>query len=127
MKKLEKYTGGKTYMFPSGAIATPEVVKAQFPAIEIFAHIIETDQAGEVCFAVMNLAAMRSQYEIDPELTENQAIAALEEIINAPPPEPEPGDDPLAVALLALAETLETMNEQSDFVAGMMEGAGYYE
>jgi len=87
MKKLEKYTGDKTYMFPNAAIATPTVMLVNFPAVLAFAHVIETDENGEVCFAVMNLSALRSQYEIDPGLNEAAAIAAIEEIINTPPPE----------------------------------------
>ena len=100
MKKLEKYTGNKTYMFPNGALATPEKMLEQFPAVLTFAHIIETDEAGEVCFAVENLSAMRSLYEIDASLTEEKAIAAIEQIINAPAPEPEPSaEERIAAAL----------------------------
>ena len=90
MKKLEKYTGDKTYMFPNGVLATPEKILEQFPAVLTFTHVIETDEAGEVCFAVENLSAMRSIYEIDKNLTEDEAITKIEEIINTPPPEPEP-------------------------------------
>ena len=85
MKKLEKYTGDKTYMFPNGALATPEKMLEQFPAVLTFAHIIETDEAGEVCFAVQNLNAMRGIYNIDTTLTEDEAIAKIEEIINTEP------------------------------------------
>ena len=84
-KIIEKYTGTKTYMFPNGALATPEAMLAQFPAVLTFAHIIETDEAGEVCFAVQNLSAMRSLHGIDSQLTETEAIAALQELVNAPP------------------------------------------
>lgn len=66
MKIIEKYTGTKTYMFPNGSLATPEVMQTQFPAVLTFSHIIETDEAGEVAFAVQNLSAMRSFYKIDP-------------------------------------------------------------
>ena len=100
MKVIEKYTGTKTYMFPNGAIATPEAVLAQFPAILAFAHIIETDEAGEVLFAVQNLAAMKSHYGIDKSLSEAEAITAIQDIINAPPPEPEPSaEERIAAAM----------------------------
>ena len=59
MLKIEKFTGEKTYMYPNGALATPEVIKKDFPAVEVFTHIIEIDEAGQVCFAVQNLAAVR--------------------------------------------------------------------
>ena len=37
-------------------LPTPEKIKKDFPAVEVFVHIIETDEAGQVCFAVQNLA-----------------------------------------------------------------------
>jgi len=82
MRILEKYTGEKTYMFPNGDIATPEKIENDFPAATVFTHIIETDEAGEVCFAVQNLSAMRSVYEIDSTLSEDEAIIALQNKIN---------------------------------------------
>lgn len=100
MVKIEKYTGEKTYMYPNGAIATPEKLKADFPAVEVFAHIIETDEAGQVCFAVQNLAAVRSQMGIDSSLSEDEAIAKIEELRNAPVPEPAPtAEERIAAAL----------------------------
>lgn len=100
MKKLEKYLGNKTYMFPNGAIATPEKMLEEFPAVLTFTHIIETDEAGEVCFAVQNLSAMRGFYNIDSKLTEDEAIAKIEEILNAPTPESEPSaEERIASAL----------------------------
>ena len=59
MKKLEKYNSTKTYMFPNGALGTPAVVSAQYPATSVFAHVVETDDSGEVMFALQNLSAMR--------------------------------------------------------------------
>ena len=90
MVKIEKYTGNKTYMYPNGALATPDTIKNDFPAVEAFVHIIETDEAGQVCFAVQNLAAVRSQMAIDSSLSEDEAIARIEELRNAPIPEPDP-------------------------------------
>lgn len=86
MRILEKYTGEKTYMFPSGAIATPEATLNEFPACLTFAHVVETDDAGEVMFALQNLGSLRSQYNIDPALSEDDAIAAIQEILNYEPP-----------------------------------------
>ena len=104
MKVIEKYTGQKTYMFPNGAIATPEVIEAQFPAVNVFPHIIETDENGEVCFAVQNLSAMRSFYEVDSSLDESEAIAKIQEIINSPAPEPVSSpEERQAAALEAIA------------------------
>ena len=100
MKKVIKYTGDKTYMFPNGAIATKERVLQDFPAALTFTHIIETDEAEEVCFAVQNLSAMRGVYGIDSSLTEEEAIAAIQEVVNTPEPEAEPSaEERIASAL----------------------------
>ena len=85
MKKIELYTGSKTYMFPNGDIATKERMVQDFPAILTFHHIIETDEAGEVAFAVQNLAALCSLYNIDLSLSTEEKIAKIEEIVNTVP------------------------------------------
>lgn len=85
MKVLEKYTGEKTYMFPSGALATPQAVLEQFPAAMSFVHIVETDENGEVMWAFENLSAMRTLHGVDKSLSESEAIQALQDIINTPP------------------------------------------
>ena len=87
MKKVIKYTGDKTFMFPNGGLATPEIVAEQYPAVTAFTHIVETDDNCEVLFAIQNLSAMRSIYKIDTSLTEDEAIAKIEEIVNTPEPE----------------------------------------
>ena len=100
MIKIEKFQGNRTYMYPNGALATAETIKKDFPAVEAFTHIIETDEAGQVCFAVQNLAAVRSQMGIDPSLTEDEAISKIEEIRNTPAPEPDPtAEERIAAAL----------------------------
>lgn len=85
MKKIIKYTGDKIYMFPNGALATKEAVLEHFPAALSFVHVVETDENEEVMWALQNLSAMRSQMGIDSSLTEDEAIVAIEEIINNPP------------------------------------------
>lgn len=85
MKIIEKYTGEKTYMFPNGALATRDAVLEQFPAALDFVHIVETDENGEVMWAFQNLSAMRTMHSIDRRLSESEAIAKLQEIINTEP------------------------------------------
>ena len=109
MKKLEKYTGEKTYMYPNAALATPERVLADFPAAIAFPHVIETDDNGEVLFAIMNLSSMRSQYGIDASLTEEEAIQELENILNTPE-EIVLEEDPQTTALENIAAQLEFQN-----------------
>ena len=85
MKKIIKYTGDKTFMFPNGALATKEAVLEQFPSALTFVHIVETDENEEVMWALQNLSAMRTQFGIDSSLSEDEAIEAIENIINNPP------------------------------------------
>ena len=84
MKKLEFYDGTKTYMYPNMKLATPEIMQADFPAILTFRHVIETDESGQVCFAIENFSAMRSRFNIDPSLEETEALAQIEEAMNNP-------------------------------------------
>ena len=102
MKKIELYTGDKIYMFPNGDIATKERMLQQFPAVLTFDHIIETDEAGEVAFAVQNLSAMCSLYQIDTSLPVEEKIAKIEEIVNN-----EPEEDTSASAEERIAAALE--------------------
>ena len=100
MKKLEKYDGSKTYMFPNGKLGTVEAVTQEFPAWQSFTHIVTTDEAGEVMFGFENLSAMRSLYGIGSELSEEEAILAIQEIIITPPAEPAPSaEERIAAAL----------------------------
>lgn len=100
MIKIEKYNGSKTYMFPNGDLATPDVVKEKFPAVSTFTHIVETDEAGQVMFAIQNLAAIKSQMGIDSNLSDAESIKQIEDIRNAPPPEPEvSAEERIAAAL----------------------------
>ena len=99
MKKIIKYTGDKIFMFPNGHLATKERVLQEFPAALTFTHIIETDEHEEVCFAVQNLSAMRGVYGIDSTLTEAEAIAAIQEVVNAVPEVEPSAEERIASAL----------------------------
>jgi hypothetical protein len=83
---------------PISIIATPEVIGQNYPAVNVFPHVIEVN--GDVCQAVMNLSALRAMHNIDTALTEDEAIAAIETIINTPGPEPEPtAEERIAAAM----------------------------
>ena len=111
MKIIEKYTGEKTYMFPNGALATKEAVMKSSPAALAFAHIVETDENGEVMFALQNLSAMRSMYEIDKALSEAEAIAAIQEKVNE---KPVVDDTPTAEERIASALEYQVMTSLPD-------------
>lgn len=100
MIKLEKYTGAKTYMTPIGTLATPESVAAETPAVAHFTFVVETDPRGEVMRSFENLSVLRGINNLDEALTDDEAIAAIEAIRNAPPPEPEPSaEERIAAAM----------------------------
>ena len=99
MRKLEKFDGTKTYMFPNGSVATPTIMRQKYPALDYFTHIIETDEGGEVCFAVQNLSAMRTLNKIDASLSEADAIAAIQTIINTEPVQEVSAEERIAAAL----------------------------
>lgn len=114
MKKVIKYDGTKTFMYPNGKIATKEVVLNDFPAALTFTHIVETDEHEEVCFAVQNLSAMRGIYNIDATLTEGEAIAKIQEIINT-----EPEYEPSAEERIASALEFQNMASLPDVEEGV--------
>ena len=111
MKKIIKYTGEKTFMFPNGALATKDAVLRQFPAALAFVHIVETDENEEVMWALQNLSAMRTQMGIDSSLTEEEAIIAIQEIINTPQDE---NVEPTAEERIAAALEYQVMSSLPD-------------
>lgn len=82
----------KTRMYPSGKVATKDTVYADYPAVKVFTHVIETDENDEVIYAINNLSALRTSYNIDKSLSKQEAVQAIQDIMNTPrePVEPEP-------------------------------------
>lgn len=111
MKIIEKYTGEKVYMFPNGAIGDKEAVLKNTPAALLFTHIVETDENGEVMWALQNLSAVRSMYNIDKSLTEDEAIAAIQELVNTAA---EPDTSPTAEERIAAALEYQVMDSLPD-------------
>lgn len=99
MKRLELYNGSKTYAFPTGALATPDVVAERYPATKLFAHVVETDANGQVMFALSNLSVLRSKYNIDANATNEEAIEAIEAILNTAPVVTPTPEERIAAAL----------------------------
>lgn len=114
MKVLEFYTGEKTYMYPNMKIATPEVVVADFPAILTFKHAIETDENGQVLFAVDNFSAMRTRYDIDKTKTDEEALEEIQEIMNAPEPEAEPSPEERIASALEFQNVMMLPDEEEE-------------
>lgn len=84
MRKLIIYdiNQNKTYQYPNGILATPERVLSDYPAIAEFKHIIETDESEQMFIGIQNLAMARSMYNIDSELSDEEAVLAIQDIMN---------------------------------------------
>lgn len=111
MKKLLIYDRKTTYMYPSGKVATPEVVAKDYPASQSFKFIIETDEAKEVIYGFYPFSSLKSQYEIDSSLSDEEAITQIEEIINTPE---EVSTEPSAEERIAAALEYQNMASMED-------------
>ncbi len=107
-------------MSPDGKIADPEAVLTQFPAVAVFPHIIETDPSEQMLYAVMNLAATRNEHGVDPALTDDEAVAAIQEVYNAPPPEHVPD----ATERMAAAVEFQNVLAMASMMEATAEGSG---
>ena len=111
MNHIEKYNGDKTYMYPTSKIATPEVVTEDFPAWQVFPHVIVTD--GQTIYSFVSLASMRSRYEIDNSLSDDDAIAVINQKMSEPRVEVnrEPtAEEITATSLASIAASMEYQN-----------------
>lgn len=97
MIRLEKFNGQKTYMYPNGEIATPQRIMADFPASAMFPHVLEVN--GNVCQAVQELASMRNIYNVAQALTDDEAIIAIQTIVNTPVIQAPSAEERIAAAM----------------------------
>ena len=112
MIKLEFYTGEKDYVTPSGVLYNKEKVLEEFPAALTVPFVVETNSKGRVIFGMSALDTLCSVYGIDDELSDEEAIAAIEEIRNTPAPDPEP----TAEERIAAAQELIALNSMPHVV-----------
>ena len=91
MNILEKYTGEKNYVFPDGKLADQTAVLERYPTALDNVWIVHTDEGGEILLYLYLLSNFRSLYSIDPALNESEAIQAIQDKMNEPPP-PAPQD-----------------------------------
>ena len=129
MIKIVKFDNLTTYMFPNGEIATPEVIRAKFPAVEHFTHILEIN--GDICQAVQSLKTLRNIYNISDTLSEDDAINAIETIINTPQEVSPMPDERLAAAaefqnILSLPDIIGVATETDDRITKQNYGRGLW-
>lgn len=84
MVYAELYNKGKTYFFQDNHYATYEALKALFPAINDLAQIVFTDYSGQIIISIEPLNLKRTELEIDPTLTNEDAVLAIVNKLNNP-------------------------------------------
>lgn len=104
MKKtnLEVYNPEKTYLYPNMQVASPEHIQANYTAVNVTKCVITSDASGEMFYAVEPLNAMAQRLGVDVSEydSDEEVLAAMEEILNAPQPEPEPtAEERIAAAM----------------------------
>lgn len=80
---LKLYNFNDIYMSPSGDIMDAVKVGNQFPASQSFPYIVQTDAGEEMMYGFYSLSSMKSKYNISQDLTNIEAVQAIEEAMNA--------------------------------------------
>lgn len=77
------YDKKTTFMFPSGKLATPEVVASEYPATQVFDYVFFTDAAQQVVSRIEPLNKLCDHYKIDLSLDANAKMTKLKEAMEA--------------------------------------------
>lgn len=83
MVYMELYDNTKTYVTRSGALKTPEKMKEESPAIEFVPFVVDTDSRHRFMDGFYALDPMRDEFDIDPALSDEEAVAEIERIRNS--------------------------------------------
>jgi hypothetical protein len=98
---FEMYDADKTYIFPNGALASPETLAAQYAVLNFAPCVIETDISHVKLFAIHLFEELKDQHNIDASLSDEEAITELENILSinsSAPIDPTP-EERIAAAL----------------------------
>jgi len=102
---LELFDRTKNYITPDGNIHTPESLRNDYTIIQIpdAKLVIETDVTGMYMFTVpepLYSKAQRMNLDYTQFETDEALLTAMEDILNAPEPEPEPSaEERIAAAM----------------------------
>jgi hypothetical protein len=80
---LQKYDSNKEYVSPGNVIMDKERVGKEFPAALRFAYVMQTDASGELMASMDSLSYLCTRYGIDNTLSEDDAITAIAEAMEA--------------------------------------------
>lgn len=85
MKKLYFFDKTKTYIYPNNKLATPDVVAKDFPATQVgVKYVVTSDEEGVVMSGLDMFSTLKSVYQIDSSLSDEEALQAIENILNTP-------------------------------------------
>lgn len=91
----------KTYFFPSGAIATTEALKKNFPCLSSGLKVVLIlDALGETIYTVQSLSSLADAMGIDPTRESELVLADIEAQVNKEPEEPMPTPEERIAAAL---------------------------
>ncbi len=76
-KNIELYDKTKTYYFPAGRAATPEVVALEYPMFLVVPVVITTDPSGKIMKSYELLSDLREQHGIPDDTTDEEALEIL--------------------------------------------------
>lgn len=80
---FEFYDNTKTYFSPIWEQYTPEVVAQKYPIVNSgFPVVIETDENHIMFYACDLLSQYKAMYDIDKELSDEEALAEINRILN---------------------------------------------
>lgn len=91
----------KTYLFPSGAVATTEVLKKHFPCLSTGLKVVLIlDALGETIYTVQSLSSLADAMGVDPTREASLVLADIEAQVNKEPEEPMPTPEERIAAAL---------------------------
>ena len=115
---LKLYNPSDTYMAPAGTIMDATKVRQDFPAVDNFTFIVETDAYSEMMYGFYSLSAMKTRYNIDSSLSDVEAVQAIEDAMNAEREEQEqsqqPSDEVTSDERIAAALEYQVLNSMED-------------
>ena len=113
MEKLRFFDKTKTYIYPDDTVGTPERNAKEFPAPQLddIKYVVTTDESETMMLGMDMFSLLRSIYQIDPAMSDEDAIVAIESIKNTPP---EVDNTPSAEERIAAALEYQVMSSLPD-------------
>lgn len=106
--KLYDHSDQKTYAFPNGSLATPEIIYRDFPcASSGLKCVIITDASGETLFTLQTLSSLADAMGLDSTLDHDVLIKSIETQVNTPPSDPIPSPEERIAAALEYRNLLD--------------------